>query len=97
MLWSREYADKSTKHQPETALRILWRKLGDRRLPPYDELQFGNQVHNELPIRTNGFAKGIAPFAQLCLAHGQKWTQKALKGLRQCGIRDVALVLVELA
>src|SRR6266436_2030929 len=41
--------------------------------------------------------KGIAPLAQLLFAFTQKWASKALKGLRQSGIRDVALVLVELA
>src|SRR5262245_11052752 len=41
--------------------------------------------------------KGFAPFAQLLFAPAQKWTDKALKGLRQSGIRDIALVLVELA
>src|SRR6185437_6394396 len=41
--------------------------------------------------------KGIAPFAQLCFALAQKWADEALKSLRQSGIRDVALVLVELA
>src|ERR1700730_15499523 len=41
--------------------------------------------------------KGIAPFAQLLFDLTQKWAGKALKGLRQGGIRDIALALVELA
>jgi len=41
--------------------------------------------------------KRIAPFAQLPFALTQEVTDKALKGLRQRGIRDVALVLIELA
>ena len=41
--------------------------------------------------------KGIAPLAQLLFALAQKWSGKALKGLRQGGIRNIALVLVELA
>src|SRR5262249_47292130 len=41
--------------------------------------------------------KGIVPFGQLCFALAQKWPDKALKSLRQSGIRDVTLVLVELA
>src|SRR5262245_42941629 len=97
MLGPREDADKSTEHQVESALRVLWRKFGDGRLLSYDELQLGNQIHNELPIRTYRLTKGAAPSAQLDLALGQKRTQKALKGLRQRGIRDVALILVELA
>src|SRR3954466_7468478 len=41
--------------------------------------------------------KSIAPLAQLLFAFTQKRAGKALKGLRQSGIRDIALVLVELA
>src|SRR5215510_11703517 len=41
--------------------------------------------------------KVIAPRAQLFFALVQKWSDKALKGLRDGGIRDIALVLIELA
>src|SRR5215472_8503770 len=41
--------------------------------------------------------KGVAPLAQLLFALTQQRADQALKGLRQGGIRDVALVLVELA
>ncbi len=41
--------------------------------------------------------KGIPPLAQLLFALAQEGADKALKGLRQGGIRDIALVLVELA
>ena len=46
-----EYADKSTDHKLEAALRILSRKLRNRWLFSYDELQVGNQIHNELSVR----------------------------------------------
>src|SRR6266852_744240 len=41
--------------------------------------------------------QGIAPRAQLLFALTQQWSDKALKGLSEGGIRDIALVLVELA
>ena len=41
--------------------------------------------------------KRIAPVRQLRFALAQQRADQALKGLRQGGIRDVALVLVELA
>src|SRR5215813_7416728 len=41
--------------------------------------------------------KGIAPRAQLLFALAQKRTDKTLKGLGEGGIRDIALVLIELA
>src|ERR1700757_955661 len=46
-----EYADKSTEHQLEAALSVLWRKLRNRWLFSYDERQFGNKLHNELSVR----------------------------------------------
>src|SRR5580692_5821714 len=47
----REYTDESTEYQLEAALRVLRRKLGNWGLLSYNELQFGNQIHNELTIR----------------------------------------------
>src|SRR5215470_14493473 len=41
--------------------------------------------------------KGIAPLAQLLFALTQECAGKALKGLRERGIRNIALVLIELA
>src|ERR1700752_5099258 len=46
-----EYADESTEHELEAALRILSRKLRNRWLFSYDEFQFGNQIYNELSVR----------------------------------------------
>src|SRR5690348_18371923 len=51
MFWPREYVDESTEYQLKPALRVLWGKLRNWRLFSYDELQFGNQIHNELPVR----------------------------------------------
>ena len=46
-----EYADKSPEHQLEATLRVLWRKIRDWWLLSDDELQFGNEVHDEQPVR----------------------------------------------
>ncbi len=97
MLRLREYADESTENQLKTALRILGRNFGDGWLFPNNEPQFRNQIHDQLAVRIQCFAQGIAPFAQLCLALAQKRTHKALKCLRQSGIRDVAFELIEFA
>src|SRR5215831_6840112 len=97
MLRSCEYADKSSEHQLEAALRVLWRKIGNGRRVPDDELQFRNKVDNEQCVWAECFLNGIAPDAQLCFALTQKRTDKTLKRLCQSGIRNVALVLVKLA
>src|SRR5580692_7196995 len=88
-----EYPDKTTEYQLEAALRVLWRKHRNRRLFSYDELQFGNQIHNELCVRIQRFTKGISPLTQLSFAFAQQWADEALKSLGQSCIRNVALVL----
>ena len=51
MLRSREYADELSVDQLEPALCVLWRKNRHRRLFSYDELQVGDEVHNEQCVR----------------------------------------------
>ena len=97
MLRPREDAEKAPEHQLETALCVLRRKLRDRRLLSDEELQFGDKVDHELPVRAQRLAQRVAPAGQLGVALAQERADQALKGLRQRGIRDVALVLIELA
>ena len=61
----REYADESTKYQLEAPLRILWRKFRNRLLLADDELQFWDEVHHQLTIRTESLTDRIAPTTQL--------------------------------
>ena len=75
----------------------LGRKLGDRRLVADDELQFGNEVDHEPPVRAERLQKRVAPGRQFGFALAEKGPDEALKGLRERRIGDVALVLVELA
>ena len=82
MLRPREDTDKATEYQLEAALRVLGRKFRDRWLFSYDELQFRDEIHNEPSVRVQRLVNGVAPFAQLCFALTQKWTDEALKGLR---------------
>ena len=46
-----EDADESTKHQVKPPLRVLWLKLGNRRLFADDEFQFGDEVGHEPAVR----------------------------------------------
>ena len=65
MFWPREHADKSAEHQLEAALRVLWRKLGNRWLFAYDVLQFRDEIHHEQSVRVQRLKQRIAPSAQL--------------------------------
>src|SRR5262245_25470443 len=97
MLRSCEHADKSPEHKLEAALRILGWKIRNRRLVSDDECQFRNEVDNEQRVWAECLLNGIVPDAQLLFPLAQERTDKTLKRLRQSGIRNVALVLVELA
>src|SRR5579863_9659528 len=97
MFMLRKYANKSSKDLLKASLRVSWRNFRNRWLFSNHELQLGDQIHYELPVRIQCFAKGLAPLAQLCFGLGQKWTQEALESLCQGRVGNVALVLVELA
>ena len=97
VLRPREDAEEAPEHHPETVLRVLRRQVRDRRLCPDHQLQLGDEVHDELTIRAQRLAQGVPPPAELRLAPAQQRAHQALEGLGQGGVRDVALVLVELA
>src|SRR5262245_7219738 len=82
MLLPREHSDKLSKNELESALGFLQRKFGDWWRLSDDELQFRNEVHDELSVRTQRIMKGRAPFAQFRFAFAQKGTDKILEGLR---------------
>ncbi len=97
MLRSGKDADKPSKHQLETPLRVLRRQLGHRGLFSNDVLEFRHQVDYEPSIRAESLQEGVAPTAQFGVALAQKRPHEALKSLSESRIRDVTLVLIELA
>src|SRR5258708_8092489 len=97
MLRSGEHAQEPQECYLKTVLRLLRRQVRDRRLFSDHELQFRNEVHDELTVRAERLAQGIPPPAKLRLALAQKRADKALEGLEEGAEWDVALVLVELA
>src|SRR6266481_8587652 len=97
MLTAGEDADKASEHQLEPRLRLLRRQLRDRRWFADNELNFGDEVDHEPPVRAQRLDKGVAPTAQLGVALAEKRSHEVLKGLHQRRIGDVAFVLIELA
>src|SRR5580704_19741869 len=97
MLLAREHPEEAPEHHLEAVLRVLRRQVRDRRLLPDHELQLGDEIDDELAIRAQRLAQGVSRAAKLGLALAQERAGKALEGLAQGGVRDVALVLVELA
>src|ERR1700730_8977727 len=97
VLLPREYAEKPPENHLKAVLRFVRRQVRDRWLSPDHKLQRGNEVDDELSVRAQRLAQGAPPPAKLRLALAQKRAHKALEGLGQGGVRDVSLVLVELA
>src|SRR6266478_4236178 len=97
MLLAREHPEEAPEHHLEAVLPVLRRQVRDRRLYPNHEFQLGDEVDDELTIRAHCLTQGVSPPAKLGLALAQERADKALEGLTQCGVRDVALVLIELA
>ncbi len=97
VLLPREYAKEAPERHLEAALHVLRRQVRDRRLLSDHELQLGNEVDDELSIWAQRRAQSIPPPAKLLLALSEERTDKALECLAQGRVRNVALVLVELA
>ena len=97
MFGAGEYADEPLQHVLKAALRVLRRKLRNRPLFADDELEFGDQVDDQLSIRAQRFQKFALPPAQLRVALAEQRPNQALERLRERRIGDIALVLVEFA
>src|SRR5260370_6974659 len=91
-----EHADEPAEDQLEPTLRLLRRKIGDRRLVADEQRQLRDELDHESSIRTQRVPKGLAPERQVGLAHREKAPDEALKRLRERRIRDIAFVLIEL-
>src|SRR6202011_2388509 len=97
VLLAREYREEPLQHHLEPVLRVLRRQVRDRWLFPNHELQLGNEVDDELTVRAQRLTERVAPTAKHDLTLAQERAHQALEGLSERRVRDVALVLVELA
>ena len=92
-----EDPDEAANDELEAALRVLGRNLRDRQLLADDQLQFGNQIDDELAERVERGTEGVTPGRQIGIAFRKQLPDQTLKSLGERRVRDVALVLVELA
>src|SRR5215471_8036593 len=97
MLGASEYGQETPEDQEKTSLRVLGRKLRERLLLADDKFQVRDQVHHKPAMWAQGFTERLTPVSEFDVALRQERTDKALKSLCQCGIGNVALVLIELA
>ncbi len=78
-------------------MRILRRKVRNGRLFSDDELDLRDEADDKLAVRADRLRQGITPPVHLGFALNEDLTDEGLEGLCQGRVRDVALVLVELA
>src|SRR5882724_8181812 len=97
MLRPGEDTDEPPEDELEAPLRVLWRQLRHRRWLADQQLQLGDELRDETCVLAECLAKRSAPARELPIALAEQQSNDALKRLRQRRIRDVALVLVELA
>src|SRR6516162_2737308 len=97
MFRSGKDVDETPKNELETALRILRCKFWDRGLATEDQPQLRDKVDDELPVRVERLSKRVSPLPQLRVALAEKRPDQPLESLRQGRIRNVTLILVELA
>src|SRR6266404_3181200 len=97
VIWCGERAEEPSEHPLESVLCLSRRKVRNGRLSPDQELKLGNEVDDELTVRADCLAQRVSPPVKLGIALAQKRMDKALEGLAKSGVRNVALVLVELA
>src|SRR5215471_7858121 len=92
-----EHADESPEDELETSLCVSGRKVWYRRLFSKNERQLRHHVDHEPTVRADRFSQGVSPMRQIGFALRQPRPEKALKRLRDGGIGNISLVLVELA
>src|SRR5713101_1065361 len=92
-----ERAEEPPEHQLEAILRISRRQVWNGRLFPDDELQLRDQADDQLAVRLDRLRQGTTPLVHLGFALDEDLTNQGPQGLCQGRVRDVALVLVELA
>src|ERR1700754_3428583 len=97
VLLASKHPEEAPEDHLEAILRLLRRQIRHWRVFSDDDFQIGNEVDHELAICTQRLAERSPPPAKLALTLGEQRADKGLECLAQSRVRNVALVLVELA
>ncbi len=92
-----ERAKETPEHHVEAVLRILWRQVWNGWLFPDDELHLGDEADDHLAVRADRVCQDRTPLVHFRFVLDENLTDQGPEGLCQRRIRDVALVLIELA
>ena len=89
-------ADEAPEYQLKSALRFLRRQFGNGWLFADDELHFGNEVDDQLPVRAERLRQSAPPLLNFRFALDEDLADQGLEGLCKGRIGDVALILIGL-
>src|SRR5260370_23841578 len=92
-----ERAEEAPEHQLEAVLRFLRRQIWSGWLLPDDELHLRDEIDDQLAVCPDRLRQDGTPLFHLRFALDEDLIDQSLEGLCQCRIRNVALILVELA
>ena len=82
---SGERPEEAPEHKLEAVLRLSWRQVGNGRLFSDDELYLGDEIDDQLAVRTYGLRQGTPPLVQLRFALDEDLTDQCLEGFCQGG------------
>ncbi|MFT3773199.1 MAG: hypothetical protein QM820_48085 [Minicystis sp.] len=91
-----EHPEELPEHPVKAILRVDEGQLGDGRLPPDDQLDLGDHLGDELPIDPEGLEELPPEDLYPVLALGEDLEHQLPQRLDRGGMRDVALVRIEL-
>src|ERR1700756_3760256 len=97
MLWPGKHVEEMPEHHLKAVLRLLRRQVWNGRLFPYNELHLGDKTDDHLAVWTDRLSQGRTPLVHFRFVLDENLTDQRPEGLCQGRVRDVALVLVELA
>src|ERR1700684_2329420 len=97
MFLAREHAQEAPENHLEAVLRVLWWQIWNRRLFTDHKLEFRNEIDDQRTIWTERLEQAVPPPAERLFPLGEERADQGLERLAQSRVRDVALVLVELA
>src|SRR5260370_26933784 len=97
MVGASEKGEEAGKSRVKAIMIFLGRELWNRRLLPHDECKFRDQIDHELAIRTYRLEQEAPPPGYFLLILAEEFAHERLERLGQSCVRDIALVLIELA
>src|SRR5215813_4536557 len=95
MFRPREDADKLPKHHLEAPLRVLRRKLNDRRRLSDEKPQLRNEIHHQSGVRSERVLEGVAPRRKVGVALTEQRPDQVLKCLCQRRVGNITFELIE--